>query len=185
MARIFSWCFAFFCEQNFGFNPDFVEAVQIFWGFSLETFPLPAAFMAACCALISAKAKTQKSQTKRKLSKADHLYQTRNSERENLKPKENNSKAKLYFSTSGSFYGRPLCAHLSQNWNPPRRETTNSEMGRIETKRNQSKVNHSFQFPADFIAAHCALISAKAETPKSQTKRKQLKADHLCQTRNM
>ena len=70
----------FFCDQNFGFNPDFVEAVQIFWGFSLETFPLPAAFMAAHCALISAKTDThqeQKPQTQKW---------------EELKPKETSQK---------------------------------------------------------------------------------------------
>ena len=39
-------------------------------------------------------------------------------------------------------------------------------MGKLETKRNQSKANHRAQCPAAFMAARCALISAKAEYPK-------------------
>ena len=70
-----------FCHQNFGFNPDFVEAVQIFWGFSLETFPLPAAFMAARCALISAKAETQEQKLRKK------KMNSRQEKKRKLKPK--------------------------------------------------------------------------------------------------
>ena len=127
--------FCFFCDQNFGFNPDFVEAVQIFWGFSLETFPLPAAFMAACCALISAKAKTQKSQTKRKLSKADHLCQTRNSEMENMSPKTTIQRQICSF----QFPTDLINAHLTQSWNP------RTEMNKLLHTKSQTppkKINN-------------------------------------------